>query len=222
MQGVRTARRGVVALVAATLLLPVFLASAAGADLDWGSLDAGGSIGSDGGHRLGATVGQGDANVSRAPGVVLVGGFWAIVRARVATPTPTASATSTASATASGVATGSVTPTPTATATGGVPPTATTTASPGATPTATPLPTTVAASATPTATVPPVCAGDCNGDGQVRVEELVTLVNIALELQALDACPAGDRNDDGRVTIDEVLVSVTHALGSCPGEGALR
>jgi hypothetical protein len=225
MQGVRSARRcGVVVFGAAVLLLALPCAPVTGAELDWSSVNAGGSLGSGGGHRLGATVGQGDANVRTAPGVVLVGGFWAIVRARAAapTPTPTASATATGSAAASGTATASRSPTPTVTGTGGVQPTATMTTSPGATPTATPLPTTVAASPTPTATVPPGCVGDCNGDGQVRVAELVTLVNIALDLQALDACPAGDRNDDGRLTIDEVLIAVNHALGSCPEEGALQ
>lgn len=217
MPGVRSARRRGVVLAAAVLLLALPRAPVAGAELDWSSADAGGSIGSGGGHMLGATVGQGDATRSTAPGVVLVGGFWAIARARAVTPTPTA----TFSATPSHTATAGTTATPTATGTGPLPPTATATvtASPGATPTATPLPSTIAASPTPTATPRPECLGDCNGDGQVRVDELVALVNIALDLQELDACPAGDRNGDGRVTIDEVLVAVNHALGSCPAGG---
>jgi hypothetical protein len=54
--------------------------------------------------------------------------------------------------------------------------TPTTTASSEATPTA-------SAAATPTATAPP-CCGDCNGDGMVSINELITAVN-----NALDGCP---------------------------------
>ena len=211
-----------VVLAASTLLCALQPGPVHGAVLAWSSADAGGetNIGS---HRLGATVGQGDATIGGAPGVVLVGGFWAIVRAGTAAPTPTASPTLTPSA-ITGTATASISPTPTATGTGVVPTaTVTRTVTPGASPTATPLPTTVSPSATPTptATPPTGCVGDCNGDGEVRVDELVTLVNIALELQTLDACPTADRNGDGRVTIDEVLLAVTHALNRCPPEGEL-
>ena len=223
MHGARTDGRGMVVLAASTLLLALQPAPVHAAVLVWSSADAGGEASSSGSHRLGATVGQGDATISSAADAELVGGFWAIVRADTAAPTPTASPTLTPSA-ITGTATASISPTPTATGTGGVATaTATHTVTPGASPTATPLPTTVSPSATPTptATPPTGCVGDCNGDGEVRVDELVTLVNIALDLQTLDACPTADRNGDGRVTIDEVLLAVTHALNRCPPEGEL-
>src|SRR6185295_15034100 len=43
--------------------------------------------------------------------------------------------------------------------------------------------------------------GDCNDDGAVTVDELITGVNIALASLPLSTCPQFDGNDDGRVTI---------------------
>jgi hypothetical protein len=60
------------------------------------------------------------------------------------------------------------------------------------------------------------CLGDCNGDGDVTVDEIVRLVNIALGLTELDDCPAADGNGDGDVTVDEIVTAVTHALDGCP------
>ena len=64
--------------------------------------------------------------------------------------------------------------------------------------------------------VPPSCAGDCDGDGAVTVNELVTGVNIALDLLSVFNCPALDTNHDGAVTIDEILTAVQDALNGCP------
>lgn len=61
-----------------------------------------------------------------------------------------------------------------------------------------------------------VCGGDCDGDGAVSVDELVTQVNIALENAPLSTCSAGDVGGDGQITIDELLVAVNHALNDCP------
>jgi len=36
------------------------------------------------------------------------------------------------------------------------------------------------------------CAGDCNGDGQVTVDEVVTAVSIARGDATLSRCPAAD------------------------------
>ena len=143
-------------------------------------------------------------------------------------PTTTATATSTllpntATATASATppppSTGTATPTPTAIA---EPPTATATiaststppstasASPSATHTATEVP-------SPTATVAPFgCVGDCNADGRVSINELVTGVGIALGTNPLASCPALDRDDNGRVTIAELIAAVNNALNTCP------
>jgi len=59
------------------------------------------------------------------------------------------------------------------------------------------------------------CAGDCNGNGQVTVDELVRGVNITLGTAAVDACTAFDLGGDGRVTIDELVRGVSALLGGC-------
>jgi hypothetical protein len=69
----------------------------------------------------------------------------------------------------------------------------------------------------PTPTVgPPVCVGDCNDDGDVTVDEILTMVNIALGNALVDDCPAADANGDGQVTVDEILTAVNYALNGCP------
>ena len=60
------------------------------------------------------------------------------------------------------------------------------------------------------------CVGDCDGDGFVTVNEIITGVNIALGSEPLSACPSYDRNGDGLVTIDELLTAVNFAATSCP------
>ncbi len=60
------------------------------------------------------------------------------------------------------------------------------------------------------------CRGDCNGDGMVSINELVTGVNIALGNSDVSSCPAFDANGDGEVTIDELIAAVNAALGGCP------
>ena len=64
------------------------------------------------------------------------------------------------------------------------------------------------------------CAGDCNNSGQVTVNELLTMVDIALGNLQLQACAAGDQNADGTVTIDEILTAVNYALSGCPAASA--
>jgi hypothetical protein len=60
------------------------------------------------------------------------------------------------------------------------------------------------------------CAGDCEGSGAVTINELVTLVNVALDSTPVAACAAGDVNADGSISIDEIVVAVSHALNGCP------
>lgn len=85
----------------------------------------------------------------------------------------------------------------------------------GASPTAT---WTTTAAPTPTATPTPAgCTGDCNADKQVTVNELITMVNIALGNAPLSTCPAGDADGSGDITIDEIVQAVGYTLGSCPG-----
>ena len=62
----------------------------------------------------------------------------------------------------------------------------------------------------------PVCVGDCNGDGAVAINELITGVNIALGSANVSACSSFDVNKDGSVAINELISGVNNALGGCP------
>ncbi len=59
------------------------------------------------------------------------------------------------------------------------------------------------------------CVGDCDGDLQVSISELILGVNIALGNTMLSACPTFDRNGDGQVSIDELIGAVNAALNGC-------
>lgn len=60
------------------------------------------------------------------------------------------------------------------------------------------------------------CTGDCDGDGRVTVDEIVCGVNIALGLQAIDACPIFDGDGSNAVEIDALITAVDHVLKGCP------
>jgi len=49
----------------------------------------------------------------------------------------------------------------------------------------------------------------------VTVDELLTMVNIALNDADVSTCLAGDANHDLRITIDEILTAVHNALNGC-------
>jgi len=59
------------------------------------------------------------------------------------------------------------------------------------------------------------CVADCSGDKAVTVDEILTMVNIALGNAPLLDCEAADSNHDGQVTIDEILKAVNSALNGC-------
>ena len=64
------------------------------------------------------------------------------------------------------------------------------------------------------------CVGDCDGDGMVAINELITGVNIALGTSPVSACPSFDANGDGEVSISELIQAVNFALGApCGDEG---
>lgn len=115
-----------------------------------------------------------------------------------------------------------VTPTPTATPTptGGTP-TRTATRTPTETPTVTetPLPPTPTESPTgtptETATPRPLCGGDCNGDDQVTVNEIVESVGIAIAAYDLEQCRPADLDGNGEVRIDELLRIIDNAMRAC-------
>jgi len=62
----------------------------------------------------------------------------------------------------------------------------------------------------------PACVGDCDASGDVTVDEVITLVNIALGTATVDTCAAGDADASGDVTVDEIVTTVTIALEGCP------
>lgn len=64
------------------------------------------------------------------------------------------------------------------------------------------------------------CAGDCNGDGTVAVNELIIAVNIALQLAPATNCSAADRDGDGSIVVSELIQAVNSALNGCNGTGS--
>jgi hypothetical protein len=81
------------------------------------------------------------------------------------------------------------------------------TLTPTPTPTATPH-------TTPTATGGPSCTGDCNDDDTVAINELIVGVNIALERQPANACPAF-ASAQGTAAIAQLIKGVNNALNGC-------
>jgi alpha-tubulin suppressor-like RCC1 family protein len=65
------------------------------------------------------------------------------------------------------------------------------------------------------------CPGDCDGNGQVIVAELVLGVGIALGTSPVDSCPRMDVNGDRRVSVDELVSAVQAALNGCASEGSV-
>lgn len=61
----------------------------------------------------------------------------------------------------------------------------------------------------------PSCAGDCNGNGRVSVEELIRGVAIALGRGEASSCVNVDGNRDGSVSIGELIAAVSSALDGC-------
>jgi hypothetical protein len=60
------------------------------------------------------------------------------------------------------------------------------------------------------------CVGDCGGNGEVTVDELILMVNVALGGTPVSSCLAGDRDSNGEITIDEILQAVNNSLVGCP------
>lgn len=61
----------------------------------------------------------------------------------------------------------------------------------------------------------PACLGDCDGDSLVSIDDLISLVNLALENQPISACTAGDRDFDRRTAMEELVAAVRAALEGC-------
>lgn len=62
----------------------------------------------------------------------------------------------------------------------------------------------------------PVCAGDCDGDGEVFVTEITRVVLIMSGHAPLSQCPAADVDGDGEVFVTEVTRAVVNLGAGCP------
>jgi hypothetical protein len=60
------------------------------------------------------------------------------------------------------------------------------------------------------------CAGDCDGNGVVTIDELIRAVRIALGEAPVATCAAVDVDGDRALAIEELLGSVARALDGCP------
>ncbi len=173
----------------------------------------GGATASTGGSdKLGGTIGQADAGRSAGGNFIVDAGFWR--------PLLPAGSAPTATVTQSPPGTGTSMSTPTSTLganTPTMPPGNTPSATASASPTTTGAPmaiSTAVSTPTPTPTSVP-CVGDCNGDGRVTVDEMLTVAAIALGNSSVAECRAGDARDEGTITVDDVLAAADNALNAC-------
>ena len=63
---------------------------------------------------------------------------------------------------------------------------------------------------------PSTCVGDCTNEDQVTIDELLTLVIIALGEADISTCSAGIASGVAEVTVDQILTAVNNALSGCP------
>jgi len=97
--------------------------------------------------------------------------------------------------------------------------TATPTPTAATTPTPTSTPTGTVVTATPTPTLPSsVCVGDCRGTRIVVINDLITLVNIAVGTAPPSACPHGVPSG-AHVDVALLIKAVNSALNGCAGPG---
>lgn len=60
------------------------------------------------------------------------------------------------------------------------------------------------------------CLGDCNANGRVELNELITGVGIGLGTNAIESCPNFDLDEDGLVSIDSLVAGVGGSINGCP------
>ncbi len=86
---------------------------------------------------------------------------------------------------------------------------------------ATPTPTaTSPPAATPTTAPAPACAGDCDGNNLVTIDEAATCTSIGNGALPLSDCPACDANGDGEVTAADLIVIRNNMRNGCPSAPA--
>ncbi len=66
------------------------------------------------------------------------------------------------------------------------------------------------------------CTGNCDASCSVTVEEIISMVNIAIGTAPIAACAAGDANADGAITIEEIVAAVGDAVGGVACECQTR
>jgi hypothetical protein len=62
-----------------------------------------------------------------------------------------------------------------------------------------------------------VCAGDCDGDEEVSVVDLVVAVDLSMRGASAEVCPDADVNGDDSIGVDELVRAVRRALTGCAG-----
>jgi hypothetical protein len=60
-----------------------------------------------------------------------------------------------------------------------------------------------------------VTLGSTTCDGQVTIDDLVLMVNIARGSVPIGACPNGDSQGDGVITVDDLLSALNNDLDGC-------
>ena len=60
------------------------------------------------------------------------------------------------------------------------------------------------------------CAGDCNNNGSVTVDEILKGINVALGNSLIGDCLAFDLDASSTITVDELITGVNAALAGCP------
>jgi hypothetical protein len=86
----------------------------------------------------------------------------------------------------------------------------------------TPAPLVPTTTPTPAPTATPIpnlavgaCIGDCSGDEQVTIAEVIEGIDIALDLLPTSACPSFACDGYGRVGIDCIVRAVDNAFTGC-------
>jgi hypothetical protein len=59
------------------------------------------------------------------------------------------------------------------------------------------------------------CAGDCDGDGKVTVDELIAAVSIALGQAEAESCAAADADLDGTISVSDLVAGARAVLEGC-------
>jgi len=71
-------------------------------------------------------------------------------------------------------------------------------------------------SPSPSSTLPAaVCDGDCDGSNDVSVDEIITLVAIALGTADATNCQPGDKDGSGTIEVNEIVAALLRGLDGC-------